>query len=244
MIEGLQSGTKQAVGVIEKGRESTKQSVEHASKAGEALDAILQAMDTINSMNTQIATAAEEQSSVADEINRNISRINEVSVESTNESAELARESESLMGLSDDLLSGVGRFNLGEKQLIIDLERAKAAHMAWKVKLRGYLDGRSALTREQAVSDRDCTFGKWYFGPGLERFGHIEEMSQVREPHAEIHELIRKIIELKERGEIEQAEQEYEKVAPLSDMIVDLIESIRQKVSNESDVNTDHESSK
>ncbi len=48
MIEGLQSGTEQAVGAIEKGRESTKQSVEHASDAGEALNAILQAVDTIN----------------------------------------------------------------------------------------------------------------------------------------------------------------------------------------------------
>jgi hypothetical protein len=233
MIDELQSGTKQAVDVIAKGKESTAQSVENASNAGEALDAILQSMETINSMNTQIATAAEEQSSVADEINRNISRINEASIQSTSESAELAQESESLMELSDDLLSGVGNFNLGEKQLIIDLERAKAAHLAWKVKLRGYLDGRSALSREQAVSDKDCAFGKWYFGPGLERFSNISEMAQVREPHAEIHELIRNIIDLKERGDIEQAEQEYAKLEPLSEMIVGLIEKIRQQVSSE-----------
>ncbi len=232
MIEGLQNGTKQAVGVIEKGKESTTLSVEHAGNAGEALDAILKAMETINSMNAQIATAAEEQSAVADEINRNISRINEASMQSTNETADLARESESLMGLSDDLLSGVGSFNLGEKQLVIDLERAKAAHLAWKVKLRGYLDGRSALTREQAVSDHDCAFGKWYFGPGLESFGHINEMSQVSEPHAEMHSLIHSIIELKERGNIDEAEQEYEKVEPLSELIVNLIEKIRQQIAN------------
>lgn len=232
MIDELQSGTKQAVTVIAKGKESTAQSVENASNAGEALDAILQSMETINSMNTQIATAAEEQSSVADEINRNISRINEASIQSTSESAELAQESESLMELSDELLSGVGSFNLGEKQLIIDLERAKAAHLAWKVKLRGYLDGRSALTREQAVSDQECAFGKWYFGPGLERFSNIEEMSHVREPHAEIHQLIRNIIDLKERGDIELAEQEYAKVEPLSEMIVGMIEKIRQQVSS------------
>lgn len=230
MIEGLQSGTKQAVGVIEKGKQSTVVSVEQAGLAGEALDAILKAVDTINAMNTQIATASEEQSVVADDINRNISRINEVTVHSAEGAAELASESESLMKLSEDLLAVVGHFNLGGKQLLIDLERAKSAHMAWKVKLREFLDGRAVLTREQAVSDHDCAFGKWYFGHGLERFGHIPEMSQVREPHAEIHKLIREIIELKEHGKIEEAEQEYLKVAPLSEHIVELIDNIKQQL--------------
>ncbi len=230
MIESLQSGTKQAVDVIEKGKHSTNLSVEQAGQAGEALDAILQGMDTINSMNAQIATASEEQSAVADEINRNISRINEVTTHSADSSAELANESETLMKLSEDLLAVVGRFNLGEKQLLIDLEKAKTAHLAWKVKLRGYLDGRSALTREQAVSDHDCAFGKWYFGKGLERFGDIPEMSGVREPHAEIHKVIRNIIELKESGKLDEAEQEYEKVAPLSEHIVDLIDRIKRHI--------------
>ncbi len=230
MIEGLQSGTKQAVGVIEKGKQSTVVSVEQAGLAGEALDAILKAVDTINAMNTQIATASEEQSVVADDINRNISRINEVTVHSAEGAAELAGESETLTKLSEDLLAVVGRFNLGKKQLLIDLELAKSAHMAWKVKLRGFLDGRVALTREQAVSDHDCAFGKWYFGQGLERFGHVAEMSQLREPHAEIHDLIRNIIDLKERGKIDEAEQAYQKVAPLSEHIVELIDRIKQHI--------------
>jgi methyl-accepting chemotaxis protein len=230
MIEGLQSGTEQAVSVIEKGKQSAVLSVEQAGQAGEALDAILKAVDTINSMNTQIATASEEQSVVADDINRNISRINEVTIHSTENSSELASESEMLMKLSEDLLAVVGRFNLGEKQLPIDLERAKAAHLAWKVKLRGYLDGRTALTSEQAVSDHECAFGKWYFGQGLERFGHISEMAQVREPHAEIHRLISDVIKLKERGKVEEAEEIYLKVEPLSEQVVNLIDSIKQQL--------------
>jgi methyl-accepting chemotaxis protein len=233
MIEGLQDGAKRAVGVIEEGKQSTEQSVELAGRAGEALDAILKAMDTINAMNTQIATASEEQSAVADEINSNISRINDVTIQSTEEAADLSRESETLVKLSEDLLAVVGCFNLGEMQLIIDLERAKAAHLAWRVKLRGFLDGRAALSREQAVSDRDCAFGKWYFGPGLKHFGHIQEMSQVRAPHAEMHELIRNIIDLKEQGEIERAEQEYQKVEPLSGRIVALIDVIKKSVEQE-----------
>ncbi len=230
MIESLQNGTKQAVGVIEKGKQSTIISVEQAGQAGEALDAILNAVDTINSMNTQIATASEEQSVVADEINRNVSRVNEVTTHAAEGAAELANESETLVKLSEELLGVVGRFNLGEKQLLIDLEKAKTAHLAWRVKLRGYLDGRAALTRDQAVSDHDCAFGKWYFGEGLERFGNIPEMEQVRKPHAEIHKLICDIIELKENGKYEEAEKVYEKVPDLSEHIVGLIDKIKQHI--------------
>jgi methyl-accepting chemotaxis protein len=236
MIEGLQSSTKQAVGVIAEGRKSTEVSVQQAGQAGESLDAILSAVDTINAMNTQIATAAEEQSAVAEEINRNISRISDVTAQTTSEAAELSHESETLVKLSEELLGVVGSFNLGEKQLMIDLEKAKVAHLAWKVKLRGFLDGRAALTREQAVSDHDCAFGKWYFGKGVEEFGHINEMKDVRTPHAEMHSLIHKIIDLKEKGNIEAAEQEYEKVAPLSEQIVGLIDAIKQHVSEEMNI--------
>lgn len=230
MIEGLQSGASQAVGVIEEGRKSTAISVEQAGQAGDALDGILQAVDTINAMNTQIATASEEQSAVADEINRNISRISDVTMQTTNDAAALSNESETLVKLSEELLGVVGRFNLGERQLLIDLERAKVAHLSWKVKLRGYLDGRAVLTREQAVSDHDCAFGKWYFGQGLDNFGHIHEMGEVRGPHAEMHGLIRTIIELQEQGRTEDAEREYLKVGPLSERIVGLIDKIKQSV--------------
>lgn len=231
MIEGLQGGAKEAVGVIEEGRQSTEASVQQAGQAGESLDAILKAVDTISAMNTQIATASEEQSAVADEINRNISRINDVTMQSAYETAELSGESEALVKLSEELLAVVGRFNLGDKQLLIDLEQAKAAHLSWKVKLRGFLDGRAELTRAQAVSDHDCAFGKWYFGHGMENFGHVQEMKEVRTPHADMHALIRKIIELKEKGNLEAAEQEYSKVGPLSEHIVSLIDSIKQHVS-------------
>jgi len=230
MIESLQSSAKQAVTAIEHGRDRSHNSVEEANEAGMALDAILKAVDTISQMNTQIATASEEQSAVADEINRNIAQINEVTNQTTGDAAQLSQESEALVKLSEELLGLVGSFNLGEKQLVIDLERAKAAHLAWRVKLRGFLDGRSALSLEQAVSDHDCAFGKWYFGPGLEKFGHMEEMKEVREPHAQMHGLIKKIIELKNQGRVEEAEREYAKVGPLSETIVGLIEGIRQKI--------------
>ncbi len=78
MIERLQVGSRDAVHVMENSRERAEQSVELAAKAGDALETITGAINTITDMNHQIATASEEQSVVAEEINQNIVNISEV----------------------------------------------------------------------------------------------------------------------------------------------------------------------
>jgi len=81
MIAQLQSGTKNAVNVMESGREQATISVTHAALGGKLLSTITDSISIINDMNTQIASAAEEQSAVAEEINRNIINISQVTQE-------------------------------------------------------------------------------------------------------------------------------------------------------------------
>ncbi len=78
MIERLQSGAQDAVKAMEQGRSRAQVGVEQAAEAGTSLETIAQAVGTISDMNTQIATAAEEQSVVAEEINLNIVAISDM----------------------------------------------------------------------------------------------------------------------------------------------------------------------
>jgi aerotaxis receptor len=78
MIERLQKRAQSAVQAMEHGREQAKHCVQQAAHADESLTKISAAVDTIINMNHQIAAAAEEQSAVAEEINRNISNITQV----------------------------------------------------------------------------------------------------------------------------------------------------------------------
>lgn len=78
MVECLQAGVDEAVNVMGQGTRKTEASVQCATAAGEALEDIARAIGEISDMNLQIATAAEEQSAVAEEINRNITTINEL----------------------------------------------------------------------------------------------------------------------------------------------------------------------
>jgi len=76
MIESLQQGARNAVEVMNQSNERTQLCVEKAASAGTSLTSITSSVNQINEMNLQIATAAEEQTSVAEEINRNVLQIN------------------------------------------------------------------------------------------------------------------------------------------------------------------------
>ncbi len=79
MIFKLQTGTENAVESMKAGQQQAKDSVEQATKAGVTLNTVTGTISVINDMNTQIATAAEQQTAVVEEINKNITEINNIS---------------------------------------------------------------------------------------------------------------------------------------------------------------------
>jgi methyl-accepting chemotaxis protein len=81
MIEKLQVGAKAAVDAMQLGQQKTTNTVAKAQLAGKALSAITQAVSNIAQQNTQIAIAAKEQSTFAEDINQNIVSINELAIQ-------------------------------------------------------------------------------------------------------------------------------------------------------------------
>jgi methyl-accepting chemotaxis protein len=112
MIEKLQTGSKHAARVMEQGRNRTRSTVEQAAKAGASLETITQAVSTIVEMNMQIASAAQEQTAVAEEINRNIVNISEVSDQTAHATQQLSQSSAELSHLASDLQSLVNKFKV------------------------------------------------------------------------------------------------------------------------------------
>lgn len=72
MIERLQSGAGGAVKAMEQARSQAQSSVGTAGEAGDALGIITQSVASIRDMNTQIASATEQQSAVAADVDRNL----------------------------------------------------------------------------------------------------------------------------------------------------------------------------
>ena len=112
IIDTLQQGTNSAVEVMESGQSRAKECVEKAVKAGAALEKITSTVSVISDMNTQIATAAEEQTSVADEINRNITNISEATDRTNRGSTETSAASEELARMATELQDLVNQFKV------------------------------------------------------------------------------------------------------------------------------------
>jgi len=227
IIARLQEQSGRAAQMMEQSRNKTQESVEYTSQASEVLEDIVQAISTISDMSSQIATAAEEQSHVAEEMDSSITRIASVADNTTHTAERTMHATEEIHEHMDKLRELITLFKTNVKGA--DLSAAKTAHLAWKGKLRAYLDGKGTLTREQAVSHRDCVLGKWYFSEGLAKYGDIPEMKQIDAPHEQLHDIIKNIISLNEAGRHEEAEQEYRKVEPLSKEIVRLLGKIEEK---------------
>jgi methyl-accepting chemotaxis protein len=112
IIEKLQTGANEAVKVMSSSREKAQATVEQSAKAGLSLESITEMVSRISDMNAQIASAAEEQSAVAEEVNRNIVAISQVSEQTAQNSVQMTSSSEGVAKLASHLHGLVARFKI------------------------------------------------------------------------------------------------------------------------------------
>jgi methyl-accepting chemotaxis protein len=112
LIVGLQNGTQQVATIMDNSRTLTDSSVELTRRAGGSLESITRTVSAIQSMNQQIAAAAEQQSAVAEEINRSVLNVRDVSEQTSAASEETAASSVELARLGTHLQMLVGRFKV------------------------------------------------------------------------------------------------------------------------------------
>ena len=95
VIDNLQNGTHDVTQAMQSSHGLALENVSHVQQAVAALERISEGVDVITEINLQIASAAEEQSSVANEINRNVEAIRDVTESlsgQTEQSAQVSRQ--------------------------------------------------------------------------------------------------------------------------------------------------------
>ncbi|MCG7584041.1 methyl-accepting chemotaxis protein [Photobacterium sp. OFAV2-7] len=112
MIETLQQNTQQAVDSMQTSTELADQSVGYAEAASESLNQITHTITEISDMATHIASAAEEQRAVSEDISRNTQAIKEVSDHLAEQTAEVSQSSREMNSSADTMRQDVSRFKV------------------------------------------------------------------------------------------------------------------------------------
>ncbi|MBL4867687.1 MAG: methyl-accepting chemotaxis protein [Pseudomonadales bacterium] len=108
----LQEGTTMAVESMTVSRASAEAAVEQIDVAGDTIDAVADSIQMMNDVNIQIATAAEEQASVVEDINANVVRMRDVGLENTDIANKAATESDGILSIARILKHSVSYFKL------------------------------------------------------------------------------------------------------------------------------------
>ncbi|KDM92446.1 methyl-accepting chemotaxis protein [Photobacterium galatheae] len=112
MIGQLQDSAKQAVGLMEQSVVEAAEGVDLVTSAGGELDKIVEQVQRINDMNFQIASASEQQSAVAEEMNQNLNNVRELVEASVVVVTELSETAETMKGHSADLEQKIQAFQI------------------------------------------------------------------------------------------------------------------------------------
>lgn len=112
MISNLQSGSDRAASSMQETLDKAQASAGNVVKAGELLVQIADGIASISDRNIQVASAAEEQSLVSEEINRNVNDINDLVIQVSAAAEQTAVTSRELASLADHQQQLVGRFKV------------------------------------------------------------------------------------------------------------------------------------
>ncbi|HIJ22409.1 MAG: hypothetical protein HON68_09200 [Gammaproteobacteria bacterium] len=207
------------------------------NESGESLESIVESIGKVSVVAKEISSAAHEQGIGIEQVNRAITEIDQVNQQNSALVDETAETTSVLKEQATALASLMEIFALDEtvhpKDLhralsneTVVLDKARSAHLAWKGKIRGFLDGFIEMDINQAVSHHDCVLGKWLDSEGREKYKNFHEMSSLDDVHAKMHAVVKKVIELKKDGKKGEAEQEFLKISPYSKQVVEYIDEL------------------
>ncbi len=249
------TAAKEIKDLIEDSVAKVEEGSELVDQSGKTLQEIVEAVKKVNDFIAEIAAASSEQYAGIDQVNQAVSQMDEVTqqnaalVEQAAQTAQMMDEQAKELGeLIAFFKVGEGGGQSGEWNGVerrgpnrpwanrsggqggatLDFATARTKHLLWKTRLRAFLDGEQSMDESEAVSHRDCDLGHWLYSVGLERFGNLEEMKKLEKIHAEMHALIKQVIQAKNAGDTRKAESAYARVERYSDEVVALLQKLEK----------------
>ena len=99
-------------------------------------------------------------------------------------------------------------------------------HLQWKIDLKKFIDGRRDFNVAE-ISSEDCTFGAWLLSDEMSKHASRLEVRQIEKLHAELHEIAKRVYDLKISGQDTAALQELKKLEAISMKLSSLLIALK-----------------
>lgn len=205
--------------------------------SGEALNEIASSINEVNKMVEEITRSTREQAEGISQVNQAIASFDSTVQQNAALVEEQAATSEELGSVASLMDSTVSVFKLSKPARYLgssaetgnfDFSAARRAHRQWRVKVRAYVnDINIDFDRNTAADGYVCDLGKWIYGPG-KNFAHSASYIALEKGHAELHAFIGQVLQMKDVGDAQGANEAMSKLENLSNHVVELIEVLEE----------------
>ncbi len=80
--------------------------------------------------------------------------------------------------------------------MLAEIDTFKQAHLNWVTKAETMQKGGPVINMVDVPAHTECSFGRWYYGVGQRKFGHLREFTEVETPHKKFHENLKEYTEV------------------------------------------------
>lgn len=227
--------------LIENSVEISETTGRYVRQTSDVMEQISGSIQTVGEMIAGISEASHEQAQGIEQVNSSVASMDHMTQESAAVIEQTAAGSQDLLNDSEMLKEQVQRFKLDglterRMQLLISsedgglFEKMIEAHLAWKSKIRGFVEGLDiGVNYETATDHTACALGKWYYGEG-QKFMHLPLMKTLGDEHMQMHQGIKKVMDAKELDDQEAVEAGLRMVDQYSENVVEILYRIIEEL--------------
>lgn len=228
-INELLSDLDLTVGKVNETSQDLNAGKELIDSALESLRQISQSIYSVNQSIMMVAANTEEQTAVTEFVTSHVVGISK-EADYINNSCEITGR---------DIYALSNKIDFVRKQLLmnsfclsdanmIDIYNVDHSHWRWRV--YNMLLGYQKLDSDEVGDFKRCRLGRWYYGPGYEKFKDNEVFQKLEEPHLGLHRAAKEVTLAYERGDMEAAEKALEEMDKHSEEIAKILRELRRVV--------------
>lgn len=226
--------------LIEDTVKKVSEGTHHVKGSGDALNEIVESITNVNQIIEEIATSSNEQSEGVSLVNTSITNIDTAVQQNAALVEESAATAEELGEMAKIMSRNVNQFIISNSVLQaaalnvggFDFSAAKREQAKWKVKLRACInDVDIDFDRSAAIDSTKGVLGSWINGEGR-NYNSLPSFQALSSQQAALHNAIKEVIELKDNGEVDAANEKMNLLTNQIDSVTNAISAMESDISH------------